>query len=228
MATGTIMLADAVFEAASDMMMPTAVKTIVSDSAVFAGRGRNSPSHRFGEPGRKRQFSHRQAAAEEENDSPVDSNGLLPAQRELPSAPVHRQQKEQNRARHRSNRLRHRRGIGAVECAAAGADDGKDAGQQPQKHRRGKRDEHIALSRREWTQSLQFIVDESGTAGIDAKVPQRAEIKIDNEVAEEEHHDRNGKKHPLKERDLDPRDAIQHADPDQVRWSADRCTYTSD
>ena len=109
-ATGTIMFADAVFDAASDITMATAVKRIVSDERrAHRQPGRDAATDRLGEAGRKRQRPHRQAAAEQQDDAPVDADRLFPAQREPPRAPVDGQHEQQNRADHRRHRLRHGR-----------------------------------------------------------------------------------------------------------------------
>ena len=77
------MLADAVFEAVSDITIATAVKRIVSDERRAHGQPRGDPvADRLGQPGRERERAHRQSAAEEQDDAPVDADRLLPAQRE--------------------------------------------------------------------------------------------------------------------------------------------------
>ena len=73
------MLADAVFDAASDITIATAVKSIVSDSVDCAGSHDVIPRPiASARPGGERQLPHRQAAAEQQDDAPVDPRPPLP------------------------------------------------------------------------------------------------------------------------------------------------------
>ena len=135
MATGTIMLADAVFDVASDSRIAAPVKITVSASDDCDGSHAVMPlPMRVGQAGRKRQRAQRQPAAVQQHDAPVDAHGFVPGQREPPCPPVDRQHEQQQRAEHRRDAFGHGLLILSRERGAVQAGHREKSRQRPQQH----------------------------------------------------------------------------------------------